>query len=103
MIQLNEKTSFLLEEAARKSFEEYGACWKALSHQQVLNQIARNLDLLSHFDGLPIERILESEASEDFMVLCVQLSVCQRILNDGKIPTGGPRKFIQPNDLDELL
>jgi hypothetical protein len=103
VIRLDEKTSLSIEEAALKSFEEYGDRWKALSRRQILDQIERNLNLLSHFNGLPIERILESEAKTDFAVLCVQLSVCQRILNEGKIPSGGPHRFIQPNDLDELL
>ena len=106
MIRLDEKTALLIEEAARKSFETYGDAWRGLSHQQILAQKARNLELLSHYNGLRIVQILESKPGPEFgefAALVVQLSVCQTLLNDGKIPTGGPRKFIQPNDLDELL
>ncbi|KKN34536.1 hypothetical protein LCGC14_0792860 [marine sediment metagenome] len=106
MIRIDEKTCLLFEDAARKSLEQYGDDWRGLSRQQILDQKARNLELLSHYNGLRIGHILESESGvefAEFAALCVQISVCQKMLNDEKIPTGGPRKFLPPNDLDELL
>ena len=94
MIRLTEELAIKIEVASQESFEQYGDRWSALSHQQVLDQVSRNLGLLNEFDGFAIEHILESVASSDFMTLCVQLSVCQKILNKGEIPSGGPCKVI---------
>ena len=94
MILLNEETAIQIEKAALESLEQYGDRWRALTHQQILDQKATNLELLENFNGLEIRQILESDVAEDFMRFCVQLSICQMILTDGKIPPDEPLKLL---------
>lgn len=94
MIRLTEELALKIEIASRKSLENLGKSWRALTHQQLLEQRAETLGLLENFNGLEIEQILKSELVKDFLRFCVQLSVCQTLLNNEEIPSGGPRKVI---------
>lgn len=94
MIRLDEETSIKIERAAVESLEKYRESWKALTHQQILDLKEKNLELIENFNGLEIERILESEIANDFWKFCVQLSVCQTLLNNEECPTGGPHKLL---------
>ena len=94
MILINEETSIKIERAAVKSIEKYGERWRALTHQQILDLKEKNLELIEKFNGLEIEQILESEFVNDFWQFCVQLSVCQTLLNNEECPAGGPHKLL---------
>ena len=94
MIQLSEAYAIQIENAARRSLEQYGDSWNALNLDQILSQKWSNLEQIQVFDKITVEDILKSERSREFQVLCVQLKVCQLLLETAESGSFGPPKLI---------
>lgn len=85
MLHLDDNTAIQIEKAALDSLEQYGESWRALDKSQLEKNQLEYLEQLSQFTGpstkaIPVKAILEGEHGNEFMQICVRLSVVQLLL-----------------------
>lgn len=85
MFYLESNVAIEIEKAALKSLEQYGQSWRALDKIQLQKKQLEYLEQLSQFAGpstkaIPATGIIEGEYGNEFMQICVKLSVVHLLL-----------------------
>lgn len=81
MIQLDEETAIIIEDAAAESLKQFGSEWTALTKDELLNLQSSHLNEVIQFNGIPLNQILDGMSAQTFMSVCVKLAVIQTLLN----------------------